>query len=139
MHVHELESHVRELKPEDVKLLTTIPTHISRFPRLLPEVMQGLGIGADRIKVIPSFLPSEYPIARERPQRSGRFTIGGCGYPGWYKGADLWLHVAQTLLGRGLDYRFVWLGLTSDTNGWRVKAMAEKNGHCSRNRTHWGG
>ncbi len=126
-HVHELGEAMRRFNsPEG--LAQTIE-HSDRFIAVSPPVASDLaacGASAEKIRVVPNFLPTLPPLPTEADRRRMRAELGlpadaqvivGCGHIDRIKGVDLFVEMAAVLAAqvtRRERLRLVWLGGVTD-------------------------
>jgi glycosyltransferase involved in cell wall biosynthesis len=125
LHVHELESHLREVA-SDGDLLRQWPRKLIAVSEAVRHALtQDYGVADEKIALIHEFAPEIEPLPA--PREDDVFVVGGAGSIAWRKGVELWLLMAAELRAlMGDRVRFVWVGLTGDARGWEVQEMARK-------------
>ena len=132
LHVHELDVAFKLSFNNDSPTLTTRPSRYIAVAEPVKELMvQKYGIEPERISLIHEFVPDAYlqAVASSPDKTStGRFVVGGAGYPGWRKGTTLWLQMAAELkriLGEQ-QVHFIWVGTRDDAESTFFKEEARK-------------
>lgn len=124
-HVHELGACIRRFNsPAAISDTMTLSDRFIAVSAPVAEDLVALGASADRIAVVPNFLPvlparadaNARADARRRLQLAADAqVVVACGHIDAVKGPDLFLEVAvEVLRRRGQAARFYWLGGVSD-------------------------
>lgn len=102
-------------------LLDTVTRFVAVSHSVEQVLTEELSVHPDRIDMVHGFVPmpdlAQLRATRQRTRRElgwpeDAFVVGGCGAPGWRKGTDLFVQVANRLLRgpAGERMRFLWVG-----------------------------
>ncbi len=107
VHVHELNTVIKQLLPDFSKYVNLIDKYIVPAKIVRDNLVQNYAVPLTKIKIAPEFTTvNDIKVIN----KNDSFTVGGSGSVIWRKGYDLFIQVAKRVCSINTNFKFIWVG-----------------------------